>query len=80
MVQSLWLTTLSISDPQSLWGGKVLKSLPAVGILKSKTFRGGKETGGWKGDRRDVDEVESWQQVCDNVTIRFAHFGYKNVE
>ena len=30
-----------------------------MGILKDKTARGGKETGGWKDDKRDVDRVES---------------------
>ena len=37
-----------------------MKSLLAspMGILGDKTFRGRKETGGWKGDKRGVDEVE----------------------
>ena len=34
-----------------------------TGILRDKTFRDGKETGTWKGDRSGVDEVESRQQV-----------------
>ena len=33
-----------------------------VGYFVDKTFRGRKETGGWKGDRC-VGEVESEQQV-----------------
>ena len=34
-----------------------------MGIWRYTTFRGGKETGRWKGNRRSVDEVESRQQV-----------------
>ena len=36
-----------------------------MGILGNKTFRGGKETGDWKGDKRGVDEMESRQQVIN---------------
>ena len=45
-------------------GCRVLKNpsgLPA-GILRDKTFRGGEETGSWKGDIRGVDEGECQEQ------------------
>ena len=55
------VTTLSMSDEGSSGGCRVLKSRPASPkcILGHKTFRCGKETGGWQGDRRGVDEVLS---------------------
>ena len=66
-LQSLWLTTPSmlVHVVEVVECCRVLQSRPAcpVAILRDKTFRGGKATGGWKGNRRGVDEVWSWQQV-----------------
>ena len=31
-----------------------------MGIFREKAFRDGKETGGWKTDRRGVDNVCEW--------------------
>ena len=41
---------------------KADRPLPADN-LGDKTFWGGKKIGGWKDDRRGMDEVSPWQQV-----------------
>ena len=51
-----------------------------MGILGDKTFKGGKETGGWKSTGRGVDEVRSSGQVSWSGTIGIMVCLYHVVE